>query len=439
MIKKLLTLPIVFAFVTTAFSQTFRVSQMDSLFRILDENQKFMGSVVLVQNGKVFYRNAIGFTDVETGRRSNTETLFRIGSVSKMFTAALVLKAVEEKRLSLQDKLDLYFPEIFNSKKIIIRDLLNHRSGIHNFTSEETYLKYYTFSKSQQEMLKVLSNLKSDFEPGLRPQYSNSNYVILSYILEKVYGKPYADILKNKVTRPLHLSSTRAGGKIALKNNEAYSFAFDNKWIKDQETDLSIPMGAGSVVSNPTDLAMFISDLFKARIISKKSLEEMKTMVNGFGMGMFESNFDGNTAYGHTGSIDKFQSTLWYFPKIDLSVAIISNGLRYQLENVFKAVISIYFQKPFKMPSFREVTVHADDLKPLTGTYSSKVMPLKIVVTQVDNQLFAQATGQSAIALKANGDDSFEFEEAGIILQFNRQNSGMILKQGGKEIPFSKD
>lgn len=315
MIKKIFVLSFLMIAATTGFSQTFNRARVDSLFNILAAKDKFMGSIAVSQNGKLLYTNAIGYTDIETSRKANTNTKYRIGSISKMFTAALVLKAVEENKISLTQTLDKYFPEIENSDKITIANLLNHRSGIHNFTDDPAYLTYNTKAQSTKEMIAIIAGGKSDFAPNSKAAYSNSNYVILSYILEKIYATPYAKILQTKIITPVGLKNTAFGGKTSLQNNECYSYHFEDKWVKESETDLSIPMGAGSLVSTPTDLTIFIEQLFAGKIISEKSLALMKTTNEKFGMGMFEFPYFEKKSYGHTGGIDGFQSVLTYFPE----------------------------------------------------------------------------------------------------------------------------
>ena len=197
--KKILTSSLLAFIATTCFSQTFNKQRLDSLFQVLEKNDKFMGSIAVSKNGELLYSNAIGYSDVETSKKATSETKYRVGSISKMFTAALILKAVEENKLALNETLDKYFPHIENSKKITISNLLNHRSGIHNFTNDSIYMGYSTVYKSQKEMVEIIAKGKSDFEPNSKADYSNSNYVLLSYILEKIYKTNYAAILNTKI------------------------------------------------------------------------------------------------------------------------------------------------------------------------------------------------------------------------------------------------
>ena len=439
--KKILIICLVTLLTTTCVSQTFNKQRLDSLFQVLEKKEKFMGSIAISKNGTILYSNAIGYADLETSKKATTATKYRIGSISKIFTAALILKSIEENKLTFNQTIDKYFPQIENAKKITIENLLNHRSGIYNFTNDLTYLKYNTLPKSQKEMIEIIAKGKSDFEPNSKADYSNSNYVLLSYILEKIYKKDYSLILNEKIIKPLGLKNTYYGGKTNLTNNESYSYSFKNKWIKETETDMSIPMGAGAMVSNPTDLTIFIEQLFAGKIISQKSLTTMKMMKEKYGMGIFEFPYFDKKSYGHTGGIDGFQSVVSYFPEDKLSVSLTSNGILYANNNVLLCALSCYFDKPFKIPTFEkvEVEVSSEILDLYTGQYKSSQIPLKISITRNENKLFAQATGQSAFPLEASTSNSFKFEQAGIILVFDSIKNEMTLKQGGKEFLFTKE
>ncbi len=437
--KKIVIISLATFITTTCLSQTFNKQRLDSLFQVLEKKEKFMGSIAISKNGELLYSNAIGYCDVESSKKATTITKYRIGSISKMFTATLILKSIEENKLSLNQTLDKYFPQIENSKKITIENLLNHRSGIHNFTNDSTYLSYNTAFKSQKEMIEIITKGKSDFEPNSKADYSNSNFVLLSYILEKIYKKNYSLILIKKIINPLGLKNTYFGGKSNLINNESYSYSFEKKWIKETETDMSIPMGAGSIVSNPSDLTIFIEQLFTGKIISEKSLTLMRTMNEKFGLGVFEFTYLDKKGYGHTGGIDGFQSVVNYFPEEKLAIAITSNGTIYPNRSILLCAESSYFNKPFEMPTFENIEINSEILNSYVGQYASSQIPLKITITKQENKLFAQATGQLAFPLEANTVNSFKFEPAGIVLEFNSLKNEMTLKQGGKEFLFTKE
>ena len=141
-------------------AQEFNAAKMDSLFAILAEKDQFMGSIAVSANGQIIYAKAIGKDDLESGKASTTLSKYRIGSISKMFTACLILKAVEEKKISLDQTLDKYYPAIQNSSSIRISHLLNHRSGIHNFTNDPLYQTYHTKAQTEADLIGYISKGK---------------------------------------------------------------------------------------------------------------------------------------------------------------------------------------------------------------------------------------------------------------------------------------
>lgn len=423
----------------TAFSQPLDKNKLDQYFQALETNNKFMGSVAIAQNGKIVYAKSSGFSDVESKAKADENTKYRIGSISKTFTSALVFKAVEEGKLKLETTLDKYYPDIKNSKKIRISDLLNHRSGIHNFTDDEEYLNWNTVVKSEKEMLEIIVKGGSDFEPDSKGEYSNSNYVLLSYILQKAYKKPYEELLNAKIIKPLGLKNTYIGGKINPAKNESNSYTYSGEWTKESETDMSIPMGAGAIVSTPGDLTKFADALFGGKIISAKSLEQMETLKDNYGMGLFQMPFYDKKSFGHTGGIDGFSSMFGYFPEDKVAFALTSNGSNYQNNAIAIALLSAVFDKPYEIPVFSTYSLTPEELDAYTGVYSSTQIPLKITVAKSGTMLTAQATGQSAFTLDATEKDKFKFEPAGIVLEFTPAEKTMILKQGGGVFTFTKE
>ena len=189
MIKTILITFLTFAISQIGLAQTnFDKTKLDNYFNALEQNNKFMGSVAVSKKGEVIYRKSIGFADVENNVKANDNSKYRIGSISKTFTAVLILKAVEEKKLKLSQTIDKWFPSLKNVKKITIEHLLRHRSGIHNFTNDKDYLTWNTQPKTEEKMVEIIAKGGSDFKPNSKAEYSNSNFVLLTYILEKTYG-----------------------------------------------------------------------------------------------------------------------------------------------------------------------------------------------------------------------------------------------------------
>jgi len=426
---------------TTLFSQNINKPKLDSLFNVLAENNKAMGSVAVSKNGTVLYSRAIGYISIsQTDKKVATiATKYRIGSITKMFTASMIFQLIEEGKINLTTTLDTYFPDIPNASKITISNLLNHRSGIHNFTDDPEYLTYMTQPKTEDEMVKIISKNKVDFEPDAKASYSNSNFVLLGYIIEKITKQPYASNLEKRICSKIGLKDTYVGKKTNLINNEAYSYKFEGEWKQLPETDMSIPGGAGSIISTPSDLTRFVEGLFSLKLVGQTSLNKMKMMTDGIGMGMFQFPFYGKTAYGHNGEIDGFVCNVAYFPEDSLALSYCTNGMDFSLNDILIGVLSISFNKQYSIPDFKTITLKTEDLDRYLGVYSSTQVPIKITVTKNNTILTAQGEGQPPFNLEATDKDKFKFDPAGVIMEFNPAKNEMTLKQGGGSFLFTRE
>jgi len=423
----------------SAWAQSFDQKKLDTYFDTLAAHDKFMGSIAVSKDGEIIYVRTLGYCDVEHNKKPNKNSKYRIGSISKTFTTVLVLQAVEKGKIDPNQTIDTYFPSIENSEQIAVKHLLNHRSGIHNFTNDLNYLDWNTEAKTEEELIAIIAAGGSDFEPDTKAEYSNSNFVLLSYILEKEWGKSYAELLQQYIVEPLDLENTAFGGPIHPGKNECKSYQFRDRLKVQSETDMSIPLGAGGIISTPTDLTIFSDALFDGELLKLESLELMKTMQDNFGYGLFQIPFYEKMGYGHSGGIDGFSSTFAHFEDGDVSYALCSNGANYVINNISIAVLSAIFDKPYEIPTFSTFSIAADSLDQYVGVYSSEQMPLKITIAKDENILTAQGTGQPAFPLEATAEHTFSFEQAGVVLEFDPSEETMILNQGGASFIFTKN
>ncbi|MEX0274599.1 MAG: serine hydrolase domain-containing protein [Flavobacteriaceae bacterium] len=417
--------------ISQAIAQEYNASQMDSLLYLLDINDKFMGSVIVVHDGEILYEKAIGHAEMARQTKATTKTKYRVGSITKMFTATLVLMAQEEGKLTLDQQLADFYPQVKNAQKISLKQLLNHRSGIFNFTNSPTYLKWNTKGKTKTELLKTIVSGGSVFDPGSKTEYSNSNFVLLTFILEDVFQKPYAELLQEKIIGPLGITNTYVGGDITIANNECHSYRYHKKWIKAEETDMSTPLGAGALVSTPSDLTTFITALFAGKLITHENLKAMLPPEKGFGFGMMTFPYSTKKGYGHGGGIDGFTSFLGYIPNDNLAFAVTSNGSNFTNNEIYVALLHSYYGKDYQMPTFDEISLSRSALKAFVGNYESEQIPIKIKVYIKKGQLYAQGTGQSEIPLTATGKSRFRFDRAGLVMSFDPNTHAMELRQGG--------
>ncbi len=422
-------------------SQEFNKAKLDSFFSILEIKNKGMGSLAISKKGELVYQRAIGFSQMDNAVKipATTNTRYRIGSISKMFTGVIIFQLIDENKLSLDVTIDKYFPALPNAGKITVANLLNHRSGLHSFTDDSLYYSYYEKPISQKALLAIIAASAPDFEPGKRSQYSNTNYVLLGWIAEQITKKSYKQLVEERIVAKIQLPDTYVGGKTNPKNNECYSYSLYQDWKQEPETDMSIPGAAGAIVSTPASLAKFIEALFAGKLVSAASLESMKTLKEGYGMAMFQIPFYNRKAFGHNGSIDGFGSMLAYFPGDSLSVAYCTNGQVYPMNDIIIAVLSIYFNREYTLPSFIQITFSNEELDNYSGTYSSTQMPLKIIISKDGNSLKAQPTGQPAFPLEATEKDRFKYEKAGIEIVFRAEKNEFTITQGGTTYLFTKE
>lgn len=438
--KLLLLITIVLSIKLSA--QDFNQQKMDSLFMLIESNQKGMGSFSIFEKGKEAYQNAFGFASIEDNIRATDKTKYRIGSISKTFTASIILKLIDEGKLSLTTTLSEFYPEINNSQKITIEQLLRHRSGIFNFTSATDFTSWMEDPISKEDLVKKIAANDNVFEPGEKFEYSNSNYVLLSLIAEKIENEYLAQLINEMVCKPCDLQNTYYGSKISIINNEAKSYTKSSDWLVSTESDMSIPQGAGAIVSTPKELNKFLNCLFNYKIISENSVKSMMEIEDGYGLGMFQVPFYDKKAFGHNGAIDSFQSNAYYFPVEDISVAFTANGLAMPMNDIMIGALSIYFGKEYTLPEFKETTtlkMKSKDLDKYLGIYAGTGFPLKVSITKKENVLLGQATGQPSFPLEAYETDKFQFDLAGLKLEFIPEENIMILRQGGGEFKLTRE
>ena len=304
-------------------------NQLDDFIDLLNQNDKFMGSLSISKEGKTIYNKSVGYQYINEreSKPIEVDSKFRIGSITKTFTAVLIFQLIDEGKLNIETKLSQYFPQIPNANRITIANLLNHSSGLFNITADNNFNE--KLPTTQSIMLSLMASHQVDFQPGEKHEYSNTNFVVLGYIIEKIENSSYKSILKKRIANPLELKNTYYGDVINTDNNECLSYYYegDASLHEANQAHLSNPGGAGAIVSNPSDLNVFINALFNDKLISKKSFELMTTIEDEYGSGIFSAEKEGLTIFAHNGTIDSFKSMLVYIPEFKTAIAFNSNAL----------------------------------------------------------------------------------------------------------------
>lgn len=420
--------------------QAFSPSRLDSLLVHIERRAEGMGSLSIFRDGEEVYQGAFGFANLEENIRADADTRYRIGSISKTFTATIIMQLVSEGKLTLDTRLNAFYPEVNNADKIEIEHLLRHRSGIFNYTNAKDLTSWMEKPISKEDLLKKIVHNGTTFEPDARMEYSNSNYVLLTFIAEKIESKEFPEILQERICRPCDLKDTYYGGEISSARHEAQSYMKGQGWVLATETDMSVPAGAGAIVSTPTDLNRFFHCLFKGKLSSTVSLETMTDLEDNYGMGMFRVPFYSRKAYGHNGAIDGFRSSAYFFPEENVSVAYTSNAASMAVNDINIGVLSIFFGKEYAFPEFKApLALAPEELEQYVGVYSAPTFPLKVAITKNDSVLMAQATGQPSFVLHAYEKHKFRFDAAQLKMEFKPEAKTMILTQGGREFELERE
>lgn len=413
-----------------------KFGKIDSLLNYLASNNKFMGSIAIQESDKIVFEKSYGFADIKNKTKANSETKYKIGSITKMFTSVVIFQLIEEKKLTLDTKISKFFPTIKNSENISIENLLEHSSGIYSFTNDADYKEYAKLPKTRAELMKKIKAGKPVFEPGESSEYSNSNFVLLGWIIEDLTKKTYAQNINTRIIQKIGLKNT---GFASDGKNEAISYHIKAKnWEQATKEDMSIPGGAGAILSSASDLTKFINGLFAGKLISQPSVITMTTIEKGFGKGIFMMPFGERKFYGHTGGIEDFTSTLGFYPKEKLAISLLDNGQGgYGMNDIMIGILSIYYKMPYRFPNVKTVDVAVATLKSYEGTYAAPNFPMKISINEENGVLICQATGQESFPLNALSDTKFSFDPAGLELVFSTNT--MTILQGGQQFKLTKE
>ena len=417
----------------TACAQTQPKTIQERVDNYFAENPgKFSGAIEIQENGKTVYQNALGFADKETNVPASKDTKFRIGSITKTFTAVLTFKAVQEGKLSLNDPIVKFFPDaqIPNAEKITVDMLLYHRSGLRDAINDDfsTYLTYYTKPQTRAQMLERIANAGTNFTPDSTFRYCNSGFILLSYILEDVGGKSFEQLLNEQIIKPLDLKNTGIGiTPIDPKKGFARSFSITGETLP--ETDSSVPLGAGAMYSTTSDMLKFFNVLTSG-YFGNGIYEQMKDFKDNWGRGLFPMTVGDFQGVGHTGGIDGFGSVLFKFG--DITIAFSSNNGFTGQNDLIKTVLGVEVDKA------QYATLSASQLAKFEGKYTCAKLGMDIEITSNGTQIFGQATGQPAFPLYPTSENTLENKDAGVVEVFDFVNQKFTLKQNGMEFEFVK-
>ncbi|MBL4933276.1 serine hydrolase domain-containing protein [Clostridium paridis] len=298
------------------------------LEKYMDKYSNFNGTVLVAKNEKILFENGYGMADAENKRQNTPQTVFKIASITKQFTATAILMLQEKGLLNVQDTIDKYIENYPNGNKIKIFNLLNHTSGIPDYLKLISSNSGYT----PEKLIGLFKDKKLNFAPGTKYEYSNSNYVLLGYIIEKVSGMSYEDYMRENIFKPLKLESTGTLNNMDRATEKAQGYSYinhkSNQYQKDIDMDPSLAFAAGNLYSNVEDLLVWNNNLCSGKLINENSLKEMLTpYLNGYGFGWYIINKDNQKLIEHEGDILGFTTLIRRDMNTGYVVILLSNKL----------------------------------------------------------------------------------------------------------------
>jgi len=405
-------------------------------------------AVVVTEHGKVVYSGASGMADIAGGKPITADTVFRLGSLTKQFSAAVVLQLVAEGKLSLDDPVTKFVPGYPGSGgKATVRQLLNHTSGIQSYTGIPGWMAgdKPAIAFTTTALIGEFRDQPVEFQPGEKWNYNNSGYVLVGAVIEAVTGKPWWQAVDDRIVKPLGLTSIRYGGEEATVAAFAtgYSAAGEGKYERSRKIDMSVPHAAGALIGTVGDFARWAHALHHGKVVSPALYAEMiapTKLADGtsapYGYGIAQSDVRGLPALTHSGGIFGFGTNSIYLPDSGLAVTVFTNADS-GIQSAGMPMLRIAAEaigKPF--PVFAEVATDPAAVAPMLGVYAIEGGDSTRLFHLVDGKLHTRRTGASDSPVFAAGGNRF-FYGAESLNWFEVVKEGdgyaMLMHQNGAE------
>ena len=431
---------------------------VDALFNGAIKEDSPGASVLVAQNGETLYQKGFGFANLEHHVPIAAETKFRIGSISKQFTATAILKLQGEGALSMEDTLSKFIPDYPRGDEVTIHHLLTHTSGIRSYTSHADFLETVATEIKPEDLIDSFKDDNYDFDPGEKWLYNNSGYFLLGYIVEKVSGESFGDYLKNHFFDPLGMKDTAIHHWSLILEHEAAGYSYiDGKFQKALNWDMSRAGGAGALYSTVGDLYRWNEAIFNGKVLSEETLKSAFTpvMLNDgskanamggeYGYGWMFSEKRGLKEIAHGGGLHGFATYLTRYPEEHFTVVVLTNcqppppGLSSSMAN---DIAEIYlWEKMNAAESFAtDTTVDANIYDDYVGRYD--YVQAIMTVTKEGDRLFAQLTGQPKFEIFPRSETEFFWKVVDAQVSFVKNEKGEVIhafhRQGGAEFEAPK-
>lgn len=309
-------------------AQTNRIAELGTAAQRLAEKNHFQGSLLIAEGNTTLVDTSSGYAERASHRFNTPDSQFRIGSLTKQFTACLVLLLQEDGRVRLNDRIGKYLPEAPAAwTAISIKNLLEQTSGIPDFTDDPRFNGWAATSHSHREEIDFLRNKPLRFRPGARFDYSNSNYILLGAVIEQATKQPYERELRRRILDPLQMSDSGIDADRLTLPRRAFGYQLlSGGLVLARSESMSIPWAAGGMYSTTHDLLKWLRNLFQGKLLSQPSLRAMTTPgKGGYGLGVCVGSKDGSRAIWHDGGIEGFNSYMVYLPDRRIAIIALAN------------------------------------------------------------------------------------------------------------------
>jgi CubicO group peptidase (beta-lactamase class C family) len=421
-------------------------ARMDKVVSYYYEHKQFMGSVLVMRGDQVLFDKSYGYANLEWDTPFTEDAKFRLGSLTKQFTAASILLLQERGKLKTSDLVSLYLHDSPAAwSKITLRNLLTHTSGIPNFTDVPDYgSKIALLPTTPDKEYLSFHDKPLDFQPGEKFSYSNSNYILLGMILEKVSGMKYSEFLQQNLFGPLHMTNTGMDSNARILHHRVYGYSRGDGGIVNADyADMTVPFAAGALYSTTHDLAAWNSALYGGKVLKPESLIEMTTpFKSNYAYGLMVRTVGGQQEIEHGGGIEGFNTFLSYDSAEKLSVVVLSNLNSAAPGQIANQLAALVHGETVVLPSERKaIPVSPTVLAQYVGTYAL-APAFSITITLSGDHLEAQGTNQPKITLSAESENKFFSTEPDAQIEFSKNEKGVVdhltLFQGGQQIRGEK-
>ncbi|MCF6439973.1 beta-lactamase family protein [Pseudoalteromonas luteoviolacea] len=394
------------------------------------------GAAALVsQDGEVLFKKAIGRANLELNVPLKAKSVFKIGSITKQFTAAAIMILHERGKLSVYDDIHKYIPDFPTEGHVVtIEQLLTHTSGIANYTEDhDLMLKEATAPATLDEIITRFAQHPMKFQPGDEMAYSNTGYVLLGKIIEVASGQSYAEFINEHIFQKLGMKNSHYAGRQIIKNHASgYDMSADG-YVNTIHIDTSWPHAAGALSSNVFDLNAWYHALANEKLISKESYQQMLApvtlndgRVSTYGYGIAVSTLGDYQVITHNGGINGFLSDALYVPEEGLYVAVLANNTDINPQLLSQRLTARALD--IDMPSFKEVTLDDAQLKAFEGQYSMQ-SGATYGVMYSQGELYFHRGNENYQELVAMSSDSFFFEGNNVYIKFTDNEGQLILNE----------